>query len=83
MELPALSASASPRRARDLQGRLEAFVVPKINVPFASWTDLLILLEDNSQFSGILTALKGVSVVCGLIRKDICLQGTRVGDQKD
>lgn len=42
--------------------------MPKINVPFAAWTDLLILLEDNSQFSGILTALEGVCAVCGLIR---------------
>lgn len=57
--------------------------MPKINVPFASWTDLLILLEDNSPFSEVLTALKGVSVVCGLIREDICLQGTRVGGHKD
>lgn len=53
MELPALSTSASPRRARDLQRRLDMFAVPKINAPFASWTELLIVLEDNSQISGL------------------------------
>lgn len=53
MEFPALSTSASPRRARDLQGRLDIFVVPKINTPLASRAELLIVLEDNSQISGV------------------------------
>lgn len=46
-------ASASPGRARDLQGRLDVFVAPKINAAFASWTELLIVLEENSQISGV------------------------------
>jgi len=54
MELPALSTPASPRRARDLQGRLDIFVVPKINTRFASWVELLIVLEGNSQISKLL-----------------------------
>lgn len=53
MELPTLSTSASPRRARDLEGRLDIFVVPKINAPFASWPELLVVLEDNSPISGV------------------------------
>lgn len=53
MKLPALSTSASPRRARDLWGRLDGFVAPQINASFASWIELLIVLEDNPQISGL------------------------------
>lgn len=75
-------ASASPRRARDLRARLDILLVPKINVPFASWTELLIVLEDNSQISAVFTALKAAGVPCGLSIEKICLEGTRIGDQE-
>lgn len=47
------SLSEAQASARDLRGRLDVFVVPKINAAFAAWTELLVALEDNSQISGI------------------------------